>query len=156
MTAFLCRRPARPSSRQRGAAAVELAIMLPLLVVVLAPLILYARFMWHYTVVQKAAQDAARYMANVPQVEMKSKKLAAIAKDVAVDIARKELADLSPGEEIFGADVRCGERTCGTSSGLPDTVNVNINFHMFDTFMGIYLPSGLLVEANVTMRYVGR
>ena len=142
--------------RQRGAAAIELALVFPILLVTLGPLILYARYMWHYTVAQKAAQDAARYMANVSVDEMKSKKLAGIAKDVAVEIARREVAELAPGEEVLDADVRCGTRTCGTSATLPTDVNVNINFHVFDTFMGIYLPSGILVEANVTMRYVGK
>lgn len=144
--------------RERGVAAVELALVLPILLITLAPLVLYARYMWHYTVAQKAAQDAARYMSTISAAEMKSRTLAGYAKGIAIEIARRELAELSPGEEIVDADVICDTNTCGFKSGsVPKTITVSVAFNMFDTFFGTYLgPYGMPVTANVTMSYAGK
>lgn len=148
--------PAR--RRQRGAAAVEFAVLLPCLAIALAPLILCARFMWHYTVAQKAAQDAARYMATVPAVEMRSRVLAARAAAVAVEIARRELADLAPGEELADADVQCDSRVCGFRTGtVPSTVEVGLFFNMHDPIFNTYLGQwGLPIEVVVIEPYVGK
>ena len=144
--------------RERGAAAVELAILLPILIIVLVPLILYARYMWHYTVAYKAAQDAARYMSTVSATEMRSKQLAGNARAIAIEIARTEVGELAPGEDIPDADVRCDANTCGFKSGVvPKTVSVSVAFYLTDTFFYTYLgPYGLPIEANVTMPYAGR
>ena len=145
--------------RQRGVAAIEFAIVVPLFILVLAPLILYARYEWHYTVAQKAAQDAARYMSSVSAMEMRSKTLAGYAQAIAVQIAKTEMAELSPGDDIADPSVTCDGHACAQSSGaaLPSTVSVYITFNLVDTFFGIYLgPYGVPIEANVTMRYVGK
>jgi Flp pilus assembly protein TadG len=146
--------------RQRGVAAVELAILLPVFILVMAPLILYARYMWHYTVAQKAAQDAARYMSTVSATEMRSKTLAAYAQAVAVQIARTEVAELAPGDVIPDADVSCDTRNpCTPANGtaLPQNISVLVYFNFSDPLFNVYLgPYGKSIEAKVTMRYVGR
>jgi Flp pilus assembly protein TadG len=148
----------QPRTREGGAAAIELALLLPLLLVVLGPLILYARYMWHYTVAQKAAQDAALYISGISAAEMKSRTLAGYAKSIAIEIARREVAELSPGEEIVDADVICDTNTCGFKSGaVPQTVTVTVAFNLTDTFFNTYLgPYGLPVSASITMRYAGK
>jgi Flp pilus assembly protein TadG len=160
MTFSIHSRMVRPHQRQRGVAAIELAILLPLLLLTLAPLILCARYMWHYTVAHKAANDAARYLSTVSIAEMKSKTMAMHAKNIAVEIAKREVADLAPGEEIGSADVFCGENTCSFLSGqaaVPKTVTVFVAFTVTDTFFGTYLgPDGWPINATATMRYVGK
>lgn len=151
-------RRAATTRRQRGAAAVEFAIMLPCLAIVLAPLILCARFMWHYTVANKAAQDAARYMATVPVVEIRSRTLAAQASAVAVEIVRKELSDLAPGESISDPEVGCDTNACGLRAGtVPRNIRVTVVFYMrdpiFDTYLGQY---GLPIDVTVMTPYVGK
>jgi Flp pilus assembly protein TadG len=152
------RLPKPPRGRERGSAAVELGLLLPVLLVTLAPLILYARYMWHYTVAQKAAQDAALYMSTISTAEMKSRTLANYAKGIAIEVARREVAELSPGEAIVDADVICDTNSCGFKSGtVPKTVTVSVAFNLLDTFFNTYLgPYGLPVEASVTMRYAGK
>lgn len=146
--------------RQRGVAAVELALVLPLFFIVLAPLILYARYMWHYTVAQKAAQDAARYMSTVSAMEFRSKTLAAYAQAVAVEIARTEVAELAPGDSISDAIVSCdGRNPCTVVNGAapPQNVSVEVAFNFMDPIFGTYLgPYGMDIDAKVTMRYVGK
>jgi len=144
--------------RQRGAAAVEFAVLLPCLAIVLAPVILCARFMWHYTAAHKAAQDAARYMATVPQLELRSRALAARASAVAVDIVRRELGDLAPGEDIPDPEIECDTNACGIRAGtVPRTIRVTLVFYMRDPIFNTYLGQyGLPIDVTVVTPYVGK
>lgn len=159
MTTPLRAPPGKPRRRQAGAAAVELALLMPMLLVFLTMPLFYARVMWHYTVAQKAAQDAARYLASVPHSEMATPAQAAAAGALAIEIARREMAELSPGSFIQGPFAYCGTESCGGLSvgTVPDTVRVNIKFNMFDTILGVEDVGwdGLEINADVRMRYVG-
>ena len=75
-----------PHSSQRGIAAVEMAIVLMALVAFLTMPVFFARYFWCYSVAQKAAQDAARFMSTVPLVEIKSAAMVAEAVTVAKTI----------------------------------------------------------------------
>lgn len=145
--------------RQRGSAAVEAAFVLPIMVTFLSFPVFYARCFWHYTVAQKAAQDATRFLTSVPAAEMRSNVLAAAAGATAVRIVKREIAELSPGSRIeeplaYCDNVICGTKTAGT---LPSTVRVFFYVSMFDTYMGVvdYGRYGLPINAEVTMTYAG-
>lgn len=151
-------RPMRSSRRQRGIAAIEAALILPVFVVFLMVPIYYARCLWHYTVAQKAAQDATRYLAQVSAAEMRSPALAQAASNIALEIAQKELAELAPGSTIPTPVVHCDVLPCGYAIGrLPTTVGVYINFSMYDDIFGV-IPDGrfgLVITADASMRYIG-
>lgn len=144
--------------RQRGVAAIEAAIVLPILVLFLTFPIFYARCYWHYTVAQKAAQDAARYLSSVPAQEMRSKKLAKAAAALALQIAQREIAELAPGTSIDDPQVYCDTSLCGTFPGtLPSTVRVLLSFGIVDKIFVVVDTGryGIQITADVTMRYVG-
>jgi Flp pilus assembly protein TadG len=146
-----------PGSHQRGVAAIELAILLPILIIGLAWLVLLAQYMWHYTVVHRAAQDAARFLSTVPRAEMSSRVLAGRVRDVASEIVRRELSDLAPEDELLDPEVECDTDDCGFTTGAPQTVRVKVSFDFYDRIFQTYLgPRGLTITANVTMNYVGR
>lgn len=152
-------KPAIPGSyrRQRGAAAVEAAFVLPIMILFLIPLVLWAQYMWNYTVVHRAAQDAARFLSTVPRAEMNSKILATRVKAVAIEIVRRELADLAPEDEILEPGVECDVDECGTVAKVPQTVRVMVSFDFSDRIFNIYVgPRWRTIEANVTMTYVGK
>lgn len=143
--------------RQRGAAAVEAAVVLPVLILFLVPLVLWAQYMWNYTVVHRAAQDAARFLSTVPRAEMNSKILATRVKDVATEIVRRELTDLAPEDELLDPGVYCDAADCGQLGRVPQTVTVGIAFDFSDRILNIYVsPRWRTIEANVTMTYVGK
>jgi hypothetical protein len=151
------RRLPAPPRRQRGVAAVEAAIVLPILILFLTFPIFFARCYWHYTAAQKAAQDAARYLSTVPAQEMRSKKLAKAAAAIALEIAQKEIAELAPGTTIDDPQVYCDESLCGTFPGkLPGTVHVLLNFGVVDNIFGVVDTGryGFQITADVTMPYV--
>lgn len=148
----------RSQRRQRGVAAIELALILPILLTLLTFPFFYARCFWHYTVAQKAAQDAARYMATVPLAEMRSKTLAGAAQQIAEEIAKREIAELTPGKTFDPPQITCDGLTCGNSTGkTPSKVRAYISFGMADTMFGVVDTGryGLLITADVTMRYAG-
>jgi len=145
-------------ARERGVAAVEAAILLPIFLICLTFPVFFAQYYWHYTVAQKAAQDAARYLSTVSAQEMRSKPLAKAAAAVANEIVRTEVGELSPGTDIDDPVIQCGTIPCGSKAGtVPSTVRVLVTFGMKDTFFGVVDTGryGLDITADVTLHYVG-
>jgi Flp pilus assembly protein TadG len=150
----------RLSSRHRGAAAVEMAIILPVMMLLLAFPLLFGRIFWHYAVMQSAVHDSATYLARVPIAEMTSQARGAGAADLAHDIAMVETAELAPGEGyIVVVTVLCDGNACG--SGVPFNISVVAQVRLYDPFFSDFTwagfgDNGLLLRARVDMRYVGQ
>jgi len=151
-------RPIKRPNRERGAAAVEAALVMFMLVALMTFPIFFARVFWHYTVVQKVAQDAGRYLSTVSMAEMRSPLLAQEAAKVASRIAKEELAALQPGKPIQNSVVQCNLLPCGSQAGItPGTIRIMIAFSVFDTFSGV-VDTGrfrLTLTEDVTYSYVG-
>ncbi|HLO75645.1 MAG TPA: TadE family protein, partial [Magnetospirillum sp.] len=58
--------PLSPARDERGAAAVELALMLPMLAVLLAGIVDLGRAVWLHQAAVKAARDSVRFLTRVP------------------------------------------------------------------------------------------
>jgi Flp pilus assembly protein TadG len=147
----------RSSTRQRGVAAVEFAILVPLLLILLTAPLYIGRVLWHYTVVQKAAHDAARYLSTVPEAEMRSTALAPGAAAFADSIIQAELGDLHTGSVPPVVTVACnGGRICSGVTAW-STVSVAIEAEMKDPFFGTGYAGvdGLVITADVQMKYIG-
>jgi hypothetical protein len=153
-------KPPRPPTgrrrRQRGVAAVEFAILVPALIVLLSAPLFIGRVLWHYTVVQKAAHDATRYLATVPEAEMRSSTLAPVAAALANDIVAAELADLYPRAAPPVLTIKCNGNTCGGATPW-STVGVRIEMELHDPFFDISYggDDGMLITAEVQMNYIG-
>lgn len=153
--------------RQKGAAAVELAIVLPILIILMTVPIFFGRYFWHYTVAHKAATDAARYLSTVSVREMRSSALSVTAANIARGIAAEEIADLSPGGDVPKIHIVCGgsgnavaDRPCDgySSAAMPETVTVTVSMDFFDNLFGVVDTGfyGWLIQAEAKVRYVGR
>lgn len=155
-------RPFRsPASRfQGGIAAVEFAVILPALVLLLAFTVFFGRVFWHYTAAQKAAHDAGRYLSSVPLIEMKTPARAANVVLVARAIAEQEVAGLNPGPYPPVITIACDTITCDGFS-IPTNINVTVRLAMFDEMLysvtnDILGDTPLTLTAAVSMRYVGK
>lgn len=152
-------RAVRPMlKRQRGIAAIELAFIAPILVAMLAFSLFFGRVFWHYTVVQKAAHDATRYLSRVPLAEYKSPTRAGYAVAVAQAIIAAEMSDLPPGQSPMSITIQCDGISCDGLSP-PTTLRTVVRIAMFDDFYTeptseVVGDNGLLLTADVTMRYV--
>jgi Flp pilus assembly protein TadG len=148
-----------PRTRDRGSAAIEVAFLLPILIIFLTFPIFYARCLWHYTAAQKAVQDAARYLASVPKSEMLSPALGEAAVSRAVEIATREIAELSPGGVMVTPQAYCNNGSrCGSTipiGSLPRTVTVEMGFFMTDPIFNIETWGQVSINASVTLNYVG-
>lgn len=148
----------RSTKRQAGVAAIECALLLPILIAFLIIGFFTVSIFWHYTMAQKAAQDAARYLSTVSASEMMTPASARAAGDLAREIIRREIAEVSPSSVIGELETFCGSSNCGGNAPgtVPTTVRVHFLISMFDPSgfvdTGWY---GLPITANYTMRYVG-
>jgi hypothetical protein len=152
------------SHRQKGAAAVELALVLPILIVFFTAPLFFAIFFWHYTAVQKAAQDGARYLSTISEQEMRDPTLALAAANTARAIIRGELAELIPEQNEIEIITYCGTSASGArnlctgvrDAQLPEAVDVSVQFYLSDKFFGVIDTGryGWSVSAIATVPYV--
>lgn len=147
---------------ERGSIAIEAAFSLLMLFTFVVLPFLFARIFWYYGVAQKAAHDGARFLANVAQVEIVTAAgnggAALPVAAVARAIVDAEIADIRPVLDDYSITVLCDFASCGI--GVPQFVNVIVQFRlrndMFREILGNFFSEDpLILEARVTMRYVG-
>lgn len=142
-------------ARQRGIAALELALILPLFLALLMFPLFWGRAFWHYSVIQRAAQDAALYLTRLPPVEMRNPartpELAAVAKAI-VDA---EMAELAAGPESPLVTVGCDALQCG-GFATPAIVNVGVQLQMSDIFFSTSTALDFQLKVNVITPYLGK
>jgi hypothetical protein len=152
------RAPAGP--RQRGVAAIELALILPILLALLAFPFFFGRVFWHYTVADKAAHDAARYLACVPVIEMTTSARAVHAVEVAQAIIAAEIGDLHLDAGAVSVVIQCNGLAC-SGFGAPSYVMASVQLPVTDPFFPDITwqavgDSGLLLTGQATLPYVGK
>ena len=154
----LFRGPARRS--QGGIALIELAVILPPVLIMLGLTLFLGRVFWHYTAAHKAAHDAGRYLSSVPAIEMRTPGRAANVVLVARAIAEQEVAGLNPGPYPPVITILCDGLSCA-GFAAPNTITVGVQLAMFDEILyslttDIIGDTPLPLTAAVTMRYVGK
>ena len=155
--------------RQRGSAAVEAAIIIPLILIPLfAFVLLLGRYFWYYTVAQKAVHDAVLYMATASRADVKSNAAPALARR----IIEGETADIDlTTSSSLGIDTLCYFRVpanspnvsqfpCTTAATLVE-VRTSLSMVVTDPFLSpitrpFFGSDGIPIMTGVTMRYVGR
>ncbi|MET0322654.1 MAG: TadE family protein [Duganella sp.] len=147
------RQPAAPCRPAGGVAVMEmLIVMMFLLTVLIVPLYL-GRYFYHYTMAQKAVQNAVTYLARVPVAEIVNPQRAAIVAGVANQMVAEMLAEVAGSDVPPTVIVQCGQFFC---SGLerPATVTVGVMLPVDDIFFPTYLSSNVTVY--IQLPYLGR
>lgn len=144
-------------SKQRGAAAAELAVILPVLLRWIFVPLSIGRSFWHYTAAQKAAQDSARYLSTISVQELREDELAEQAAAVAKNIALAGIQEHNPGTrepEI----IMCGDDPCTGTGALPvpENVRVTVRMRYFD-MLGLIDAGryGITINAVSVVNYAG-
>lgn len=130
--------------RQRGAAAVELALILVFSGFLLPVVFLFSRVFYHYSVIKQATQDAANYMAVLPRIEMITPAGMALAQVRARDIVENAIAEagITPPEDLV-IGVRCNNGANCNAAIAVASVRVEADFTLVDAFWqdtGPWLP----------------
>ena len=159
------RRPChcRARARQKGVAAIELALILLFFMGLLPIVLLFGRALFMYTVVQKSAQDAARYMATLPLQQMTNDVPATQAAAFATQLVQQALAETGPVLISNRIRVECvyasGDYPCGSYVTRPLQVRVKFVAELPIAFLPDltlrWLPqmAPISLNANAVLRY---
>ena len=153
----------RASRASAGSAAIELAVMLPFILMLWTVPLFLGRVWWHYTVSLGAVQDAQLYLSQMPVSVMGDPTLAPLAKAAADDILTAELAELRPGDYPVGHEIRCDTMQCAGYT-VPTTVQASTQQEVQDPLYAQetneYFDAanyfGLYFTTYVNQPYVGR
>jgi Flp pilus assembly protein TadG len=144
----------------RGAAAVELAIVIIVMLVMTAGIVEFGRAFWYYTALDKATRDAARYLSAVPEADMvdASKAAAAVTKAKGLVVAAVNDAGVRPAVGAGDVDVAC-DPDCAGSKPNNITVSISSPITLGGWFPFISGPSGgkyagFNLSTHTTMRYM--
>ena len=154
----------RRQARQymQGSVAVEFAFLLPVMIIMLAAPLLFGRVFWHYTVAQKAAQNAVRFLAAANPAEIRTPgaggteaPIAAVARAIVM----AEIAELHPGPYAPVVNVLCDALICDGFQ-IPAKVTVSVRMPVYDEFFSgitsIFTGGDqILLKPVATTSYVG-
>lgn len=151
-----------------GAAAVEFALLLVLLLMIVAGAIEFGRTFWYYDALTKATRDGARFLSTVTVDSIGSSAEATSTPadctnyvpvaDSIVYCAAKAAG--VPNFDLSNVDVFCGSGAC--VDGTKPT-NVTVQIHDYQVIIGgwipVILPTGSTtwaanISPSTTMRYM--
>lgn len=127
--------PAR-RQRQRGSAAVELAVLMLFTIVLIIPTFVIGRTLWQYNALKHATYDAARYIAAVPLYQLNDPDVD--LRDAAKLMVARSLiaAGVAPASAqarlISQTDVYCPGVIGGCRTATPDTIVVKAYLQVSD------------------------
>lgn len=133
--------------RERGAAAVEFAIVISLLVLITGGIIEFGRVFWYIDTLTKATRDGARYLSTAPKPLSNA--------DITVQRIVEDAATKA-GLPGFVGSVNV-DISCQTDCTSPDYVTVAIKEYRvtFGSWFAIPLPGGdWFLTPHTTMRYM--
>ena len=141
--------------KQRGAAVIEFALLLVLLLMFVAGIVEFGRAFWYYDALTKATRDATRYLSNI-------RVGALVALDTATQNQAKTMvvnaASLAQVPGFSAADVTV---SCEPNCDVPVYVKVAINAYpmTIGSWIPIFLPVGsttwnTTLSPSTSMRYM--
>ena len=148
-----------------GAAVVEFALLLILLLIITGGIIEFGRTLWHYDALTKATRDGARYMSLADKADIQSVQMAQ-AKNLVM--ASANAAGISPALTASNVVVTCLNDSYQSVSCVDGTAPANIKVEISGysaTFIGEWMPlfnaggnvhAGMapLFQQHTTMRYM--
>lgn len=148
---------------QRGVAAIEFALVAPVMIALLACTLFFGRVFWHYNIALKAAHDGATVLALARKIEI------GVAKpdsgeleiaNLARAVANAELQGLNTGNGAPAViDVHCDSLQC-IGNKIPTQVSVNVRMKVIDPYFPILADEigaggGIWLQAEVRVPYAG-
>jgi Flp pilus assembly protein TadG len=148
---------ARPG--QRGVAAVELAIILPLMLLIAAGIVEFARAFWYYNALDKASRDAARYVSMLSATDRADAAKVAAAFTTAKSLAVTEANGANVNPVVASSNIDITSAICPSATGNYDCVGVRVvDFSFLPGTLFPFVGAGTLgaipLQPATTMRYM--
>lgn len=146
--------------RQRGAAAVELAVILSVTTILMLPALALCVFTFYqFSVIKTASDDAAAYMGSIPRAAFMTSPQRAAAKIVAAQMVANAVtgAAITPNTWVDVATVWCPGTPIGCGSVVPAFIGVEVYVELdvmgFDLLYSI-LPDNAINKIAYTSRAI--
>jgi len=141
---------------ERGVQLVEVALVIPIMLLLFGAVAEFGRYFYEYTTAAKAARVGARFLASKSVNSSTNYELQ--AKNLVVYGNIGGTGDpVLPGMTINNVDIQYA----GVTSGVPDTVTVNIVSYQHQSIVNLgallkntALSTNVDVKPSVTMRYL--
>jgi len=143
-------------SLARGAAAVEFAIVLTLMLLITAGIFEFGRAFQYYDALAKATRDGARYMSAAPKATISS---VAVGNAKALVVTAANAANLKPLLTNGDVVVTCTPAACADGTA-PQDVEVSISGYtitiggVMPFISGTTSYTGVPLGPHTTMRYM--
>lgn len=146
---------------EQGSVTIEMAFSLTILTLFLTVPLFFAQVFWYYSVAQKAAHDAARFLSTASRLEIAAVGTGDSDAPVAVlarQIVLAETDEIRPMLDARPIAVQCDLTQCGLS--VPQTVRVQVRMKISDKIFSVITDEftngqGIILTADSTMNYVG-
>ena len=146
----------RLPSVERGAAIVEFAIVLSLMLLITAGIFEFGRAFQYYDALAKATRDGARYMSTVNKATISS---VAVSDAKNLVVAAANAANLSPALTTGDVVVTCTPAACADGTAPTD---VEVSISGYTMTIGAVMPfvtgttsyTGVPLAPHTTMRYM--
>ena len=137
--------------RCRGVAAIEAALVMLAVSVLLVNLVYCGRLALHGAALDSAAASAARYLAKVPLEELHDSARRAVALAAARRMVDDTLAAAKVDVQELQVEFTCELGACASLSSLvaPSKVAVSVVAQFRDEQFGAYLPATLVAFVEV-------
>jgi Flp pilus assembly protein TadG len=123
---------------QKGQSIVELALILPIIIIILFGIIEFGRIFYSYIVITNAAREGAR--------------LGSVGKsDIEITEKIKQTAPLPQSEQKLKI-TRLEPSEASRSPGLPLTVEVSYDVDIITPFFSSFIPNPFTLRAQAVMR----
>ena len=143
-------------SDERGVQLVEVALVIPVMLLLFGAVAEFGRYFYEYTTAAKAARVGARFLASKSVNSSTNYELQAKNLVVYGNIGGTG-SPVLPGMTINNVDIQYA----GVTSGVPDTVTVNIVSYQHQSIVNLgallkntALSTNVDVKPSVTMRYL--
>jgi len=143
-------------SDERGVQLVEVALVIPVMLLLFGAVAEFGRYFYEYTTAAKAARVGARFLTSKSVTSATNYELQAKNLVVYGNISGTG-SPVLPGMTISNVDVQYA----GPSSGVPETVTVNIVGYQHQSIVNLgallkntALSTNVDVKPSVTMRYL--
>ena len=146
---------------ERGVQLVEIAIVLPLLLMMFAAVAEFGRYFYEYTTLAKAARVGGRFMASKTLTSATTNWQLQAKRLVVYGNIDGTGSPVLPGLTINNVDLVFQGGTYSSGSGVPATVTVNIINYKHDPIFDLgkltkikTLSLNVDVKPSITMRYM--